>query len=139
MRKAMLLAALLLMHSTASGFAASLTINLANQSGDTINELGLTSKESPEPPVQDILESSEPPVQDTSESSETPIQENLELSEPPVQNILAAPIAAGDSGAVTIEAADGECIFKLTFTFASGKVFERADTDICQTDSIVIE
>ncbi len=128
MRKAKLLAALLLMYSTTSVSAASLTINFTNQSGDTINELALASKQSPEPPAQDTSESSEPPVQD-----------NPELLEPQVQNILAAPIAAGDSGAVTIEAADGECIFKLTFTFASGKVVERADTDICQADGIVVE
>jgi hypothetical protein len=109
MRKAKFLGAFLLVCSTPSVFAASLTINFINQSGDAISELALTSKKSPEPPVQD----------------------NPELPEPPVQNILAAPIAAGDSSAVTIEAGDGECIFNLTFTFASGKVLERPDTDIC--------
>lgn len=106
MRKAKFLAAFLLMFSSTSVFAASLTITFTNQSGDTINELALTSKQSPEPSAA---------------------------------NILAAPIAAGDSGAVTIEAAEGECVFMLTFTFASGKVLERADTDICQADGIVIE
>lgn len=106
MRKAKFLAAFLLMFSSASVFAASLTLTFTNQSGETINELALTSMQSPEPSAA---------------------------------NILAAPIAAGDSSAVTIEAADGECIFKLIFTFASGKALERANTDICQVDGIVIE
>lgn len=56
-----------------------------------------------------------------------------------VQNILAAPIANGQGGSAALEAADGECVFNLTFTFASGKVLERPDTDICQSDGIVIE
>ncbi len=139
MHKAKFLAAFLLMTSATSVFAASLTVNFTNLSGDTISELAATSKESPPPPVQETLETPEPLDQENVESSEPPVQDNVELTEPPVQNILAAPIAAGDSGAVTIDAADGECIFKLTFTFSSGKVLEREDTDICQTDSIVIE
>jgi hypothetical protein len=139
MRHALLLAAFLLLSSTASAIAANLTINFTNQSGEAINGLALTSKESPEAPVQDTLESFEPADESNLQSAETPVQDTLEALEPPVQNILAAPIAAGDSGAVMIDAAEGECIFKLTFTFASGKVLERADTDICQADGIVVE
>ena len=55
------------------------------------------------------------------------------------QNILSAPIANGDGSVALIEAADGECVFNLTFTFASGTTLERPDSDLCQSDGIVIE
>ena len=60
-------------------------------------------------------------------------------TEPSVQNILAAPVASGQGGVASLEAADGECVFNLTLAFASGKIVERPDTDICQADGIVIE
>ena len=56
-----------------------------------------------------------------------------------IQNLLAAPIATGEAGVATLEAAEGDCVFNLTFTFASGKMLERPDTDLCQSDAIVIE
>jgi hypothetical protein len=56
-----------------------------------------------------------------------------------IQNILAAPIVNGESGVATLDAAEGNCVFNLTFTFASGKILERPDTDLCQSDTIVIE
>ena len=55
------------------------------------------------------------------------------------QNILAAPIANGEAGVAALEAAEGDCVFTLTFTFASGKTLARPDTDVCQTDGIIIE
>jgi hypothetical protein len=55
------------------------------------------------------------------------------------QNILSTAIANGATGQATITAADGACVFTLTFTFGSGKILNRADTDLCQTDGIVIE
>ena len=55
------------------------------------------------------------------------------------QNILASPIASGEFGEVAIEASENACVFNLRFTFASGKTLERPDTDLCQTDSIVVE
>ena len=55
------------------------------------------------------------------------------------QNILSGAIANGATGQATITAADGACVFTLTFTFGSGKILNRADTDLCQTDGIVIE
>jgi hypothetical protein len=61
-------------------------------------------------------------------------------AEASVQNILAAPIATGEAGVASLETvADDECVFNLTFTFASGKVLERPDTDICQTDGMIVE
>jgi hypothetical protein len=62
-----------------------------------------------------------------------------DAAEASTQNVLAAPIANGESGTATLEAAEGDCVFNLTFTFASGKILERPDTDLCQTDAIVIE
>ena len=62
-----------------------------------------------------------------------------EATEVSIQNILAAPISNGESGTASLEADEGECVFNLTFTFASGKILERPDTDLCQSDGIVIE
>ena len=55
------------------------------------------------------------------------------------QNILVAPTASGEGDVASLEAAEGDCVFNLTFTFASGKILERPDTDLCQTDGIMIE
>jgi hypothetical protein len=55
------------------------------------------------------------------------------------ERIFEHPIANGDSGEAFFEATAGDCVFTLTFTFASGKTLNRPDTDICQTDRIVIE
>jgi hypothetical protein len=55
------------------------------------------------------------------------------------QNILSGSIANGGIGQATITSADGDCVFTLTFTFGSGKTLNRADTDLCQTDGIVVE
>ncbi len=57
----------------------------------------------------------------------------------PAQNILTGPIANGATGQATITAPDGTCVFTLTFTSASGKTVNRPDTDLCQTDGIIIE
>jgi hypothetical protein len=62
-----------------------------------------------------------------------------DAAEATTQNILSSPIANGDSGEATFDATEGDCVFTLTFTFASGKTLDRPDTDLCQTDGIVIE
>lgn len=54
-------------------------------------------------------------------------------------NVLAAPIIAGQPGNLVIEAAEGQCLYDLTFTFASGKSVARPDVDICQTDGIEVD
>ncbi len=54
-------------------------------------------------------------------------------------NLLAAPIPAGDPLAITIDLAEGQCVFDVTFAFASGTTSSRPDTDLCQTDGIVVE
>jgi hypothetical protein len=53
------------------------------------------------------------------------------------QNILVAPIANGEGGVASFEAAEDDCVFNLTL--ASGKTLDRPDTDLCQSDGIVIE
>ena len=73
------------------------------------------------------------------DSIETLTATSKDATEMSVQNILASPIASGEIGEATIEASENTCVFKLRFTFASGKTLERPDTDLCQTDSIVVE
>lgn len=54
-------------------------------------------------------------------------------------NLLQAPIVAGQPLTVTLDLAEGQCVFDVSFTFASGTVNDRPDTDLCQTDGIVVE
>jgi hypothetical protein len=54
-------------------------------------------------------------------------------------NVLASSIAAGASGDVTLQANEGDCLFTLAITFASGKTVQRQDTDVCQTETIMVE
>ena len=61
-----------------------------------------------------------------------------EVVETPV-NLLQAPIAAGEPLTITLDLAEGQCVFDVSFTFASGTVNARPDTDLCQTDGIVVE
>ena len=61
-----------------------------------------------------------------------------EVVETPV-NLLQAPISAGEPLTVTLDLAEGQCVFDISFTFASGTVNDRPDTDLCQTDGIVVE
>lgn len=58
---------------------------------------------------------------------------------PSTQNILVAPIPAGASGTTSITSDNGDCVFSLTFTSASGKIVVRPDVDICLTDTIIVE
>lgn len=60
-------------------------------------------------------------------------------SEPATQNLLAVSLATGDEGDIALEATDGDCLFTLSFTFASGKIVNRPDIDVCQTESIAVE
>ena len=61
-----------------------------------------------------------------------------EIVETPA-NLLSSPIAAGEPLDLTLDLAEGQCVFNVTFTFASGAVNDRPDTDLCQTDGIVVE
>lgn len=53
--------------------------------------------------------------------------------------LLAAPIPPDSEASVTIETAEGQCLFDFSITGASGKVSDMPDVDICQTDGIIIE
>lgn len=55
------------------------------------------------------------------------------------QNAIGEPIPTGDIGTATINTVEDNCLFNLTFTFVSGKTTERASTDVCQTDGIIVE
>jgi hypothetical protein len=63
-------------------------------------------------------------------------KETAELS---LSNVLGSNIASGSTGEVTLPAALGDCLFTLSITFASGKIVKRQDTDICQTEAIIVE
>ncbi len=73
------------------------------------------------------------------DSIETLTATSKDAIEASAKNVLAGPIANGEIGEATIDAAENECVFTLGVTFSSGKTLERPDTDLCQTDSIVIE
>ena len=55
------------------------------------------------------------------------------------ENLLARPIPVGESATINLETTDEACIFDLSFTFASGKILNRPDTDLCQSDALIIE
>lgn len=63
----------------------------------------------------------------------------LGANEPSAQNLLAAAIDAEQDAVIVVAAGEGECVFNLAVTFASGKTFDRPDTDLYQTDGVVIE
>ena len=102
----LLLLALLSLVAAAPASAASLALNLTNNSGDAINIVTATPKGA---------------------------------TETSTQNVLASPIPNDEPGDAAIEAAEGTCVFDLTFTLASGKTISTPNTDICQTDTIVVE
>ena len=60
-------------------------------------------------------------------------------SPPALQSLLSAPITSGDTGTVTLQAANGECLFDLAYTFANGSSQTQSNTDLCQTDTIIVE
>ena len=60
-------------------------------------------------------------------------------TEADTENLIIAPIAVVAKADVTIEAEEGVCVFDLQFTFASGQIQSRPDTDFCQTDQIIVE
>lgn len=65
----------------------------------------------------------------------TPIGEPDVIAHMPI----AASIASGESGDITVASPAGQCVFNLTFAFADQSSLERPNTDLCQSDSITIE
>ncbi len=54
-------------------------------------------------------------------------------------SVLAEPLAPTQHAILTLSTANGECVYDLTFTFANSTQTFRPDTDICQTDTILVE
>jgi hypothetical protein len=55
------------------------------------------------------------------------------------QGLLAAALAAAAKSTITFLAPANTCVFNLSYTLANGKVTVLTDTDLCQTDQIIIE
>jgi hypothetical protein len=106
MFKAQSLVAALLLAGAGTAHAAILDFTLTNMSGETIDAMTAT-------------------VKDTAEAS--------------LANLLSAPLGNGEPASISLEAAEGVCVFDLTFAFASGRILAMPDTDLCQTDGIVVE
>lgn len=54
-------------------------------------------------------------------------------------NLLSGQIAAGQSGAITLEAAENACLYEVTLSFASGRTVVRPDLDVCQTEGLDVD
>jgi hypothetical protein len=60
-------------------------------------------------------------------------------AEPSTANVLSSAVAPSETGAMTIPRQEGECLFDLNITFASGATASRPDLDLCQADGVVME
>jgi hypothetical protein len=54
-------------------------------------------------------------------------------------SLLATAIAAGATGTANFTPPAGACVFTVKYTLASGKIITLPDTDLCQTDQIMVE
>jgi polyribonucleotide nucleotidyltransferase len=54
-------------------------------------------------------------------------------------SILTAAIAAAATSAITFIQPGTACVFTLTTTLGNGKVISNPDTDLCQTDMLVVQ
>ena len=59
----------------------------------------------------------------------------------PAANRLATALAAGaiSSPPLNFDPGGTACVFDLTFTSASGKITNQPDTDLCQTEAIMVQ
>jgi hypothetical protein len=90
-------------------------ISLVNQSGDTILTASL---------VQD--------GEDGEGGEEEP--------DPPVNPIaLSSAAADGDTGDMTVNLPDGQCVVDLTYQRANGDTQIQRNVDLCSIDAIVVE
>jgi len=53
--------------------------------------------------------------------------------------LTTAAIAAAATSPITFAAPGGVCVFALTTTLASGRIIASPDTDLCQTDVLVVQ
>jgi hypothetical protein len=152
--------ALVLMSPTA--FGATLTVKFINQSGQALNNVTATPKGGEQPinlttspmaassktaasvqisnPIMPavILPSAQQlaSAQNFSKAAQI-VKPNLTPLIIPIPTAVTKLIS--DPSAVTFTAPDKTCVFAITITFASGKVTTLTDTDLCQTDSIIIQ
>jgi hypothetical protein len=54
-------------------------------------------------------------------------------------SMLSAAIAAATIGPVSFAQPGTACVFTLTTTLGNGKVISNPDTDLCQTDMLVVQ
>jgi hypothetical protein len=56
-----------------------------------------------------------------------------------VITVSATAIAAGAEPKLTITPPANTCLFSMTYTLASGRIIANSETDLCQTDQIIVE
>lgn len=120
--------------------AAGLSVKFTNKSGDTISQVVAAPRSTPDAvadssAAQSVTAEATGPM--TIETLDAGLADQQALAV--AQNILAAPVANGAKGAVSIAGASGACVVDLAFTFASGKTLTIPDMDVCQVDNIVVE
>jgi hypothetical protein len=54
-------------------------------------------------------------------------------------NLLASAIASGELTDVQLDLIENQCVYDVVITFGSGTTDDRPDTDLCQTEGIVVE
>jgi hypothetical protein len=54
-------------------------------------------------------------------------------------NVISAPLAAAKQVSANLVLPTGVCVFTLVYSLANGKVVTLPDTDLCQTDQIIVE
>ncbi len=55
------------------------------------------------------------------------------------QSLLPASLAAGAKSTISFASPGTACVFTLTYTLGNGKTTTVPDTDLCQTDQIIIQ
>ena len=54
-------------------------------------------------------------------------------------NLDLSALASATNGPVSLTAPADSCVFTLTTTLSSGQVITNPDTDLCQTDTLVVQ
>jgi hypothetical protein len=152
--------------TSSPSFASSLTIKFINQSGQAISSITATAKGKDQPinlPVASLpaiakLAASQaagafqasdpvmPPVLQPPTAAQTSLKAVI-ATRVPVKALLAPPIMPTpvpvvrnvDPSEVKFIVPDKTCVFNLTITLASGKITTLPDTDLCQTEQIIVQ
>jgi hypothetical protein len=161
MRKFLLLIATLVLTSPAS-FGATLTVKFINQSGQALNSVTAVPKGGDQAinltaaPMADLAKTATsaqvaapampavlvPPIKPLTAAQSVSLAATIvrpAITAPVIPTPTAVQRTIADPSAVTFNAPDKACVFTLAFTFASGKITTLPDTDLCQTEQIVVE